>query len=147
MCQLLLTHYEYKKATLTTDYNNDKLISMVDNKLDGNDEKPYHYTCYEYDDFGRLVGYSEINSSAESSLSVINKNKIVYTYDVNDRATDINYHESDDEVKGLKFEYNNDDWLINIKVKIKRNFLIGEAKYREYTYDAHGKVKNIKLIL
>ena len=113
MCQLLLTHYEYKKATLTTDYNNDKLISMVDNKLDGNDEKPYHYTCY----------------------------------DVNDRATDINYHESDDEVKGLKFEYNNDDWLINIKVKIKRNFLIGEAKYREYTYDAHGKVKNIKLIL
>ena len=147
MCQLLLTHYEYKKATLTTDYNNDKLISMVDNKLDGNDEKPYHYTCYEYDDFGRLVGYSEINSSAESSLSVINKNKIVYTYDVNDRATDINYHESYDEVKGLKFEYNNDDWLINIKVKIKRNFLIGEAKYREYTYDAHGKVKNIKLIL
>ena len=65
-------------------------------------------TKYDYDDFGRLVGYSEINSSAEPSLSVINKNKIVYTYDVNDRVTDINYPESDDEVKGLKFE-----WLVN----------------------------------
>lgn len=58
VCQLLLTHYEDKKATLTTDYNNDKLISMVDNKLD-----------------------------------------------VNDRVTDINYPESDDEVKGLELIY------------------------------------------
>ena len=70
-----------------------------------------------------------------------------YNYDVNDRATDINYPESDGEVKELKFEYNNDGWLTNIKAKIKRNLLIGEANYREYTYDTHGKVKNIKLIL
>ncbi|MCC3668864.1 MULTISPECIES: hypothetical protein [Terrisporobacter] len=36
---------------------------------------------------------------------------------------------------------------MKIKAKIKRNFLIGEANYREYTYDTYEKVKNIKLIL
>ena len=109
--------------TLKTDYiydDNDKLTSMVDSKFNGNDEAPYHYTYYEYDDFRRLIGYSEINSSSKPSTSVINKNKIVYTYDVNDRVTDINYPDSDDEVKGLKFIYNEDGWLINIRLRLRR---------------------------
>ena len=133
--------------TLKIDYlydDNDKLISMVDSKFNGNDEVPYHYTYYEYDDFRRLIGYSEVNSSSKPSTSVINKNKIVYTYDVNDRVTDINYPDSDDEVKGLKFIYNDDGWLTKIQAKIKKNFLINTINYREYSYHTDGKVKNIK---
>ncbi|MDY3374185.1 MAG: DNRLRE domain-containing protein [Terrisporobacter othiniensis] len=133
--------------TLKTDYvydDNDKLTSMVDSKFNGNDEAPYHYTYYEYDDFRRLVGYSEVNSSSKPSTSVINKNKIVYTYDVNDRVTDINYPDSNDEVKGLKFIYNDDGWLTKIQAKIKKNFLINTINYREYSYHTDGKVKNIK---
>ena len=133
--------------TLKIDYlydDNDKLISMVDSKFNGNDEVPYHYTYYEYDDFRRLIGYSEINSSSKPSTSVINKNKIVYTYNVNDRVTDINYPDSDDEVKGLKFIYNEDGWLTKIQAKIKKNFLINTMDYREYSYHVDGKVKNIK---
>ncbi|MEG1411637.1 MAG: hypothetical protein RSD36_17510 [Terrisporobacter sp.] len=95
---------------------------MVDSKYKGNDEIPYRYTYYEYDNFRRLVGYSEVNSSSTPSSSVINKNKIVYTYDVNDRVTDINYPDSNDEVKGLKFIYNEDNWLTKIQAKVKKNF-------------------------
>ncbi|MEG0097726.1 MAG: RHS repeat-associated core domain-containing protein, partial [Cetobacterium sp.] len=133
--------------TLKTDYNyddNDKLTSMVDSKYKGNDEIPYRYTYYEYDNFRRLVGYSEVNSSSTPSSSVINKNKIVYTYDVNDRVTDINYSDSNDEVKGLKFIYNEDNWLTKIQAKVKKNFLLSTIDYRDYTYHTDGKVKNIK---
>ena len=49
-----------------------------------------HCTYYDYDNFRRRTGYSEEISSSTQSSSVINKNKIVYTYDVNDRVTDIN---------------------------------------------------------
>ena len=95
---------------------------------------------YKYNELNQLTSSVESRDGKEIS------NKIC-TYDVNDRATDINYPESDDEVKGLNFEHNNYGWLTNIKAKIKRSFLIGEANYGEYTYDTHGKVKNIKLIL
>ena len=117
---------------------------MVDSKFNGNDEAPYHYTYYEYDNFKRLIGYSEVNSFSKPSTSVINKNKIVYTYDVNDRVTDINYPDSNDEVKGLKFIYNADGWLTKIQAKIKKNLLINTIDYREYSYHTDGKVKNIK---
>ena len=133
--------------SLKTDYlydDNDKLTSMVDSKFNGNDEVAYHYTYYEYDDFKRLIGYSEVNSSSKPSTSVINKNKIAYTYDVNDRVTDINYPDSNDEVKGLKFIYNADGWLTKIQAKIKKNLLINTIDYREYSYHTDGKVKNIK---
>ena len=117
---------------------------MIDKKFNGNDEVAYHYTYYEYDNFRRLIGYSEINSSSTPSNSVINQNKIAYTYDVNDRVTDINYPDSNDEVKGLKFIYNKDGWLTKIQAKIKKNFLINTIDYREYSYHTDGKVKNIK---
>lgn len=109
--------------TLKTEYSyddNDKLTLMIDYKYNGNDEVAYRYTYYEYDNFRRLTGYSEVNSSSTPSLSVINKNKTVYTYDVNDRVTDINYPDSDDEVKGLKFIYNEDGWLTKIQAKVKK---------------------------
>lgn len=133
--------------TLKTKYSyddNDKLTLMVDNKYNGNDEVPYRYTYYEYDNVRRLIGYSEVNSSSTPSSSVINKNKTVYTYDVNDRVTDISYPDSNDEVKGLKFEYNDYGWLTKIQAKVKKNFLITPIAYREYTYQTDGKVKNIK---
>ena len=143
-----VTYYsEDDKSTLVTEYNydnNDKLTSMIDYKMDGNNPVSYHYTYYEYDNLNRLASYSEVNSSSTPSESIINKNKINYSYNSNDKVTDINYIDSDDEVKGLKFEYNDDGWLMKIKAKIKRNFLIGEANYRDYTYDSHGKVKTIK---
>lgn len=150
----LLTNVEYfesdGKSILVTEYNydtNDKLTLMIDYKMNGNAKDAYHYTYYEYDDLSRLSTYSEVNSSSTPSESVINKNKISYSYDINDKVTDINYADSNDEVKGLKFEYNSDGWLMKIKAKVKRTFILGEADYREYAYDTHGKVKNIKLIL
>ena len=149
----LLTKVEYfgsdDKSTLVTEYeydDNDKLTIIIDYNMNGNTQVPYHYTYYEYDDLNRLSSYSEVNSSSTPSTSVINKNKISYSYDSNDRVTDINYAKSDnEEVKGLKFIYNKESgWLTNIKVKQRYGNLLTLLSYRDYTYDTHGKVVSIK---
>ena len=57
---------------------------MIDYKFDGNDSVSYHYTYYEYDDYGRNISVAEVNGSSTPSADEIEKSKLKYVYNVDD---------------------------------------------------------------
>lgn len=79
------------------------------------------------------------------SSSCYNKNKIAYTYDVNDRVTSMKYTDSSDLNKVMEFYSYTYDKNNNIKSKTvvinypaKDSDKINETK--SYTYDALGRL-------
>lgn len=92
-----------------------KLTCKKDNKLIQSVMTPYRYTYYTYDSFGRQTGLSEINSDSDPSDEEIEKYMIKYTYNVDDVVVKIEYPNNlSDKLKGVEFEYNKYNWIINI---------------------------------
>lgn len=127
-----ITEYEYD-----TEY---KITKKIDSRVDGN--TPYRYTIYTYDVYGRQIGISEINSSDEPSSEEIKESMIKYTYDLDDNITGIEYpNNSQDELKGITFKYNENKWITEIDGILRGNT---STKIRAYEYYSDGKIKNMQ---
>lgn len=151
------TYDEYDILQTSVSYNNknqavrsilymydeeDRLICRRDSRIIESVETPYRYTCYTYDQFGRMAGISEINSKNEPSREEKEKYMTKYTYNVDDYVTKIEYPDnSSDELKGITFKYNKDKWITEIHGILKDNTSV---VIRAYEYYNDGKTKNIK---
>lgn len=151
------TYDEYDILQTSVSYNNknqavrstlymydeeDRLICRKDSRIIESVETPYRYTCYTYDQFGRMAGISEINSKNEPSQEEKEKYMTKYTYNVDDYVTKIEYPDnSSDELKGITFKYNKDKWITEIDGILKDNTSV---VIRAYEYYNDGKTKNIK---
>lgn len=114
------------------------IVKEIDKKA-GN---PYRYTFCEYDSYGRIISISEVDSTSEPSESIINSHKLKYEYNVDDDIEKIYYpNNQKDKLKGIKFIYNKDKWIIGI------DGLLSEDKttnIRQYVYYNSGKIKKIR---
>lgn len=130
----------------TYEYNSDDLLyKVVDYKKHNNTLYPYKYTYSEYDDFGKVVGFAEINASNTPSQSTINAHMLTYSYDIEDKLTEIRYPKTaNDKLKGIKLYYNGYKWLTSIKGIISENNEEVERNVRTYDYYNDSKIKNIK---
>lgn len=120
-------------------YNDEnQLVEAVDK----HGETPYRYTFYEHDKYGRIISVAEVNAESEPDNEEIEKAKLKYVYNVDDNIEKIYYpNNSADELKGIKFNYNKDKWIISIDALLSDD----EAeRIREYVYFNDGKVKTIK---
>lgn len=140
-----VTYDENEVAELQTEYTYDdqyRQIRMVDSRKTEADMKPYRYTCTGYDGFGRTAWTAEIDSESEPSEELVAKHKITYHYDAEDKVTGIDYALVEaDGVEGLRFTYNANRWLQEVKAKIKGKET--PVTLRKYTYDTQGKVSEI----
>ena len=120
------------------------LSGNVTSMVDYDDNDPIYssrYTNYKYDYLKRLTGFSEIDSNFYPNANEINSKMIHYSFDALDDLTDIDYPSSvAGQVKGLKYEYDSNKWLIKIYAKTSS----GNKLMREYIYDDFGKVTSIK---
>jgi len=132
--------------TLQSDYTYDnqyRLTKMVDSKSIESEIVPYRYSYTGYDVFGRTAWTAEVNSESEPVDDVIENHKIKYTYDVEDKVTDISYALVETGgVESLKFVYNNNRWLESVQAVVKGEEAVKTV--REYSYDTQGKVSEIK---
>ena len=128
----LKTAYTYDDA--------DNMTSMTDMDIKEGQEEIYRYTAYGYDDFNRLISVSECDTDSMPSDTVINANKIIYSYDGKDRLVSISYPDAALGVTGLEFIYNIHGWLTEVKAEGTNVF---SRTIREYTYTADGKVDEI----
>lgn len=110
--------------------------------IDKNANTPYRYTYYEYDDYGRNISVAEVNGSSTPSADEIEKSKLKYVYNVDDVIEKVYYpNNKSDKLKGIKFNYNKDKWIVSIE-----GLFSGDeaCKIREYIYQNDGKIKTIK---
>ncbi|MCR5736444.1 MAG: DUF6531 domain-containing protein [Eubacterium sp.] len=120
-------------------YNDEnQLVESVDK----HGETPYRYTFYEYDKYGRNISVAEVNAESKPSDEIKKNAKLKYVYNVDDNIEKIYYpNNSNDELKGIKFNYNKDKWIVSIDALFSGD---ESAKIREYVYHNDGKVKTIK---
>lgn len=120
-------------------YNDEnQLIEAVDK----HGETPYRYTFYEYDKYGRNISVAEINAKNKPSSGTIEKAKLKYVYNIDDNIEKVYYpNNSSDKLKGIRFNYNKDKWIVSIDALFSSD---ETAKIREYSYFNDGKVKLIK---
>lgn len=134
------------KQTLQTDYAYDdqyRQTKMTDSRMKDGKLVPYRYTLTGYDGFGRTAWSAEVNAESEPSEEVIASHKITYSYDAEDKVTGIRYAlVKDGGVAGLEYVYDGNRWLTGIRAVIKGRD--EKPLIREYTYDAQGKVAEIK---
>ncbi|MGN1166607.1 MAG: DNRLRE domain-containing protein [Lachnospiraceae bacterium] len=134
------------KETLQTEYTYDDLqrqTKMVDSQKKDTGFVPYRYTFTGYDDFGRTSWTAEVNSESEPSEETVTSHKVTYQYDTEDKVTGIQYAlVGAGGMEGLHYTYNANRWLQSVQAVI--NGRETPVTIREYTYDAHGKVSEIK---
>ena len=131
--------------TLQTEYKYDdqyRLIQMTDAKKSGNEQKSYRYTYTGYDGFGRTAWTAEVSQETEPTETQIEKHKISYSYDAEDKLTEVHYALVEDgRVESLHYEYDKNQYLIAIKTKIKGSD--AEKLIRKYRYNERGKLFTI----
>ena len=131
--------------TLQTNYQYDdqyRLTKMTDAKKSGSERKAYRYTYTGYDGFGRTAWTAEVSQEAEPSDAQIAKHKISYSYDTEDKITEVTYALAEDgRVESLHYAYDKNQYLIAIKAKIKGSD--GEKLIRKYRYNERGKLFTI----
>ena len=131
--------------TLQTNYQYDdqyRLTKMTDAKKSGSEMKAYRYTYTGYDGFGRTAWTAEVSQEAEPSDAQIAKHKISYSYDTEDKITEVTYALAEDgRVESLHYAYDKNQYLIAIKAKIKGND--EEKLIRKYRYNERGKLFTI----
>ena len=131
--------------TLQTNYQYDdqyRLTKMTDAKKSGSERKAYRYTYTGYDGFGRTAWIAEVSQEAEPSDAQIAKHKISYSYDTEDKITEVTYALAEDgRVESLHYAYDKNQYLIAIKAKIKGNE--EEKLIRKYRYNERGKLFTI----
>ena len=131
--------------TLQTNYQYDdqyRLTKMTDAKKSGSARKAYRYTYTGYDGFGRTAWTAEVSQEAEPSDAQIAKHKISYSYDTEDKITEVAYALAEDgRVESLHYAYDKNQYLIAIKAKIKGSD--EEKLIRKYRYNERGKLFTI----
>lgn len=115
---------------------------MTDAKKSGSERKAYRYTYTGYDGFGRTAWTAEISQEAEPTDAQIAKHKISYSYDTEDKITEVTYALAEDgRVESLHYAYDKNQYLIAIKAKIKGSD--EEKLIRKYRYNERGKLFTI----
>lgn len=131
--------------TLQTNYQYDdqyRLTKMTDAKKSGSERKAYRYTYTGYDGFGRTAWTAEVSQEAEPIDAQIAKHKISYSYDTEDKITEVTYALAEDgRVESLHYAYDKNQYLIAIKAKIKGSD--EEKLIRKYRYNERGKLFTI----
>lgn len=131
--------------TLQTNYQYDdqyRLTKMTDAKKSGSERKAYRYTYTGYDGFGRTAWTAEVSQEAEPTDAQIAKHKISYSYDTEDKITEVTYALAEDgRVESLHYAYDKNQYLIAIKAKIKGSD--EEKLIRKYRYNERGKLFTI----
>ena len=131
--------------TLQTNYQYDdqyRLTKMTDAKKSGSARKAYRYTYTGYDGFGRTAWTAEVSQEAEPTDAQIAKHKISYSYDTEDKITEVAYALAEDgRVESLHYAYDKNQYLIAIKAKIKGSD--EEKLIRKYRYNERGKLFTI----
>lgn len=130
---------------MQTNYQYDdqyRLTKMTDAKKSGSEMKAYRYTYTGYDGFGRTAWTAEVSQEAEPTDAQIAKHKISYSYDTEDKITEVTYALAEDgRVESLHYAYDKNQYLIAIKAKIKGNE--EEKLIRKYRYNKRGKLFTI----
>ncbi len=132
--QTMRTEYAYDPAgnlTVMKDYRYTEAGGLL-----------YRYTQRQYDGFGRMIGESEIDcSGSEPTEEELASRRISYTYDDNNRLTEVTYPEGfDSQVSKLAYVYGDYGRL----QKIQAVTAAGTKDLRIYTYDAMGYVATIQ---
>ncbi len=132
--QTLRTEYAYDPAgnlTVMKDYRYTEAGGLL-----------YRYTQRQYDGFGRMIGESETDcSGSEPTEEELASRRISYTYDDNNRLTEVTYPEGfDSQVSKLAYVYGDYGRL----QKIQAVTAAGTKDLRIYTYDAMGNVATIQ---
>lgn len=132
--QTLRTEYAYDPAgnlTVMKDYRYTEAGGLF-----------YQYTQRQYDGFGRMIGESETDcSGSEPTEEELASRRISYTYDDNNRLTEVTYPEGfDSQVSKLAYVYGDYGRL----QKIQAVTAAGTKDLRIYTYDAMGNVATIQ---
>ncbi len=125
-----------KLKTAFTYDDSDNMTSMSDYECNGDTESLYRYTAYGYDLFNRLETVAECDTDEIPSETEILSKQIKYHYDAKDNMTKIDYPDNSFGIESLEFEYNGDNWLIEVTAN-------GNKKVREYEYDDFGKTSVI----
>lgn len=130
---------------MQTNYQYDdqyRLTKMTDAKKSGSAMKAYRYTYTGYDGFGRTAWTAEVSQEAEPTDAQIAKHKISYSYDTEDKITEVTYALAEDgRVESLHYAYDKNQYLIAIKAKIKGSD--EEKLIRKYRYNERGKLFTI----
>lgn len=114
----------------------------IESAIDYKNEKPYRYTYYEYDAYGRNTGIAEINATSTPSTEKIKSSMLKYVYNVDDNIEKIYYpSNAKDKLKGIKFIYNKDKWIIEIDGLLADDVT---TVIRKYDYFSDAKVKSVK---
>ncbi len=132
--QTMRTEYAYDPAgnlTVMKDYRYTEAGGLL-----------YRYTQRQYDGFGRMIGESETDcSGSEPTEEELASRRISYTYDDNNRLTEVTYPEGfDSQVSKLAYVYGDYGRL----QKIQAVTAAGTKDLRIYTYDAMGNVATIQ---
>ena len=115
---------------------------MTDAKKSGSERKAYRYTYTGYDGFGRTAWTAEVSQETEPTDAQIAKHKISYSYDTEDKITEVTYALAEDgRVESLHYAYDKNQYLIAIKAKIKGSD--EEKLIRKYRYNERGKLFTI----
>lgn len=117
---------------------------MTDYRVSSETETAYRYTEYTYDQRGRITAFAEISQSTQPTADDIKVHQIQYTYNEDGNLSQVSYPITKDGIQSLSYIYDENGWLQEIKGELHSKGQTTEKVLRSYTYDAYGKVKEIK---
>ena len=112
--------------------------------MDGSVETPVRYTEYSYDSRGQMTGFAELSQKTAPTAKEITTSQITYSYDNDGNIKKVIYPTTKDGICALSYVYDQNGWLTQIKGDVRSGSSKTEKTVRSYTYDAYGKVKEIK---
>ena len=132
--------------TLTSRYRYDdkgQLSEMTDHRVSAETETAYRYTEYSYDTRGRITTFAEISQNAQPTADDIKAHQIRYTYNEDGNLSKVSYPTTKDGIQSLSYTY---DAYGKVKeIKDHRNLLNNsdQAVQKVYTYDSFDRVKEM----
>ena len=79
-----------------------------------------------------------------SQRQMISRHIIQYTYNEDGNLSKVSYPTTKDGIQSLSYIYDENGWLQEIEGELHSKGQTTEKVLRSYTYDAYGKVKEIK---
>ena len=96
----------------------------------------------------KLPGHYEvickISQNAQPTTDDIKSHQIQYTYNEDGNLSKVSYPTTKDGILSLSYIYDENGWLQEIEGELHSKGQTTEKVLRSYTYDAYGKVKEIK---
>lgn len=116
--------------------SSDKILTEEDLILSEDSEKRYCYYIYEYNELDELISSCEYRGDSQEPV-----NQLRYTYDEAGRKIGVQYLHPQNHVKALKYNYNENGWLVSVLAVSDTN---KENTLRTYSYTPLGKVSEIR---